>query len=64
MLIIKVKSPKSLDAALKEYKNKFRRVGIANELRERQQFKKDSIKKREEKKKAIYIEKKRREEDI
>ena len=63
MLIIPVKNPKDIDRALKNLKNKVSRIGLVRELRERQAYKKPSVKKREMKAKAIYIEKKNREEN-
>jgi len=59
MLIIKVEGGKdTLEKALKRYKRKFEKTKILRELRERKNFTKKSVKKREQKKKAIYIQKK------
>jgi len=44
----------NIDKALKRFKRKFNMIGIASELREREQFKKPSVKKREVKQKAKY----------
>ena len=55
MLIIKVKEGEKIERALKRYKNKHRNTKVMQEVRERKNFKKKSVKKREEKNKAIYI---------
>jgi len=54
MLIIKVHEGENIDKALKRFKRKFNMIGIARELREREQFTKPSVKKREVKQKAKY----------
>jgi small subunit ribosomal protein S21 len=48
MLIINIKDHGSLDRALKVLKRKFDQVGTVRELRERKEFKKPSVKRREE----------------
>lgn len=58
MIIIKVENKISLEKALKKYKKKFDNLKISKELRDRKQFKKKSVKRREEIQKAEYIEKK------
>jgi small subunit ribosomal protein S21 len=58
MIIIEVKDKNSLERALKKYKRKFDNIGIMKELRNRKNFKKKSIKRREEIKKAIHVQKK------
>ena len=58
MIIIEVKDKNSLERSLKQYKRKFDSIGIMKELRNRKNFKKKSIKRREEIKKAIYVQKK------
>ncbi|MFM2195526.1 MAG: hypothetical protein RL092_1126 [Bacteroidota bacterium] len=55
MLIIPVKEGESIDKALKKFKKKFERTGVVKELRNRQQFTKKSVRRREEVKKAVYI---------
>lgn len=55
MLIIDVK--KGIEIALKQYKNKVHKVRQIQELRERQQFVKPSVKKRDQVIKAKYIQK-------
>lgn len=62
MLIIKVKDGEKIDRALKRYKNKYNKTGVMKELRNRQEFVKKSVKKRQQIKKAIYIQKLRDEE--
>ena len=59
MLIIETSKYKSIDQALKAYKNKHSKVKLIQELRERKTFTKPSIKRREEILKASYIESKR-----
>jgi len=58
MLIINIKDNESIDRALKQYKNKFRRSGQMKQLRNRKYFTKPSIARREEVLKAVYIEEK------
>lgn len=58
MISIDLKKYKSLEHALKVYKQKHNKLGIVKELRERQEFVKPSVKKRAEKLKAEYIQKK------
>lgn len=57
MLKIKIKKGENIDIALKRYKTKFKRTKIIEQLRERKEYKKPSVKKRESKLKAIYINK-------
>lgn len=57
MIKIDVLKYKSLDQALKAYKQKHNRIGIVKELRDRQEFEKPSVTRRKEKLKAIYKEK-------
>ena len=57
MILIEVQKHKSIEAALKAYKNKHNKIGIVKELRERQTFTKPSIKRREEVLKAKYKQK-------
>lgn len=59
MLIIDPSKYKSIDQALKAYKNKHSKVKLIQELRERKTFTKPSVKRREEILKASYIESKR-----
>jgi small subunit ribosomal protein S21 len=57
MIKIDVLKYKSLDQALKAYKQKHNRIGIVKELRDRQEFEKPSVTRRKEKLKAAYKEK-------
>lgn len=59
MLIVDISKYKSIDQALKAYKNKHSKVKLIQELRERKTFTKPSVKRREEILKASYIESKR-----
>lgn len=54
MIIINVKEGETIDRALKRYKQKHRRIGIMNELRERKHFAKPSVERRNEILKAKY----------
>jgi len=56
MLIIDVKDGDSIDKALKKYKRKYQRVGILRELRDRKQYTKPSVEKREQRLNAKYRE--------
>lgn len=56
MLIIKVQEGEKIDKALKRYKRKFRNTKIQQELRDRKQYTKPSVRKREETQKARYKE--------
>jgi small subunit ribosomal protein S21 len=58
MIIIDVTKFSSIEQALKVYKNKTNKIGTVRELRDRQEFVKPSVKRREEVLKAKYIEKK------
>ena len=56
MIIIKV--DKGIEKALKKYKNKWRKLKIGEELRNRKKYEKKSAKNRKKKLKAIDIEEK------
>ena len=60
MIIIDVQKYKTIEHALKIYKQKHNKIGITKELRDRQTFTKPSIKRREEVLNATYIQKKYR----
>lgn len=64
MLIIDVKDNESIDRALKRYKRKFLRTGLMQELRQRKQFTKPSVRRRNEVLKAVYKESKRLNEGL
>jgi len=59
MIIIDLSKEKSIETALRTYKQKVQKTKQIQKLRERQEFVKPSDKKRTEKSKAIYIEQKR-----
>jgi len=56
MIKIEVSGKMSIDAALKKYKAKYTKIGIAKELFERKEFKKKSVERREEISRARYRE--------
>ena len=58
MILIDLKKYKSLDQALKVYKQKTNKIGTVKELRDRQEFVKPSVKKRAQNLKAQYVQKK------
>jgi len=55
MIVIPVTEGESIERAIKRYKRKFEKTGILKELRNRKDFKKPSIRKREQYLKAKYI---------
>ena len=57
MLIINVKSDESIDRALKRYKRKFKRTRVLKELRNRKNFVKPSVRRRNEILNAEYRQK-------
>ena len=57
MLQISVKEGESIERALKKYKKKFERTGVLKELRERKEYTKKSIVRRQQIIKAEYVEK-------
>jgi small subunit ribosomal protein S21 len=59
MIIIDLSKEKSIETALRTYKNKVQKTKQIQQLRDRQVYIKPSVKKRDEKLKAIYIEQKR-----
>ena len=63
MLIIKVKEGESIERALKRYKRKHRNVKITNEIRERKQYTKKSVKRRAQIQKAEYVQRLKEEND-
>jgi len=64
MLIIKLKEGENIEKALKRFKRKVNETKLIPNLREREQFVKPSVKKREMKKKAVYIQDLRRREGM
>ena len=57
MLIIPVKEGENIDRALKRYRREYRNTKVLQEIRDRKQYTKPSIAKREQLKKAQYKEK-------
>ena len=57
MLQIPVKEGESIERALKKYNKKFERTGVLKELRERKEYIKKSIVRRQQIIKAEYVEK-------
>ncbi len=55
MLIIKVKDGEKIDRALKRLKRKFRDTQVLQTLRDKKQFTKKSVERRQQIKKAEYI---------
>jgi small subunit ribosomal protein S21 len=64
MIIIEVNGKDSIERALKKFKRKFDNTKVLRELRNRQSYTKKSVERRDEVKKAIYLEQKRKEEEI
>ena len=54
MLIIPVKEGENIERAIKKYKKKFEKTKVMRELRERKQFTKPSVSKRQERIRASY----------
>lgn len=63
MLIVKVEGNMTIEKALKTLKRKWDKTKTIKELRERKEFKKKSVKRRDEIKRAAYIQKKYRNND-
>ena len=59
MIIIDLSKEKTIESALRTYKNKVQKTKQIQRLRQRQEFVKPSVKKRSEKLKAIYVQQKR-----
>jgi small subunit ribosomal protein S21 len=55
MIIINLNNEKSIESALRTYKQKVQKTKQIQKLREKQQFVKPSVKKRTERLKAIYV---------
>ena len=58
MIILDLQKYKSIEHALKVYKQKHNKIGTVQELRDRQTFTKPSVKRRKEVLNAIYKQKK------
>ena len=61
MIIVDVSENESIERALKKYKLKYNRAGVMRELRDRKQYNKPSVRRRNEKLKAVYRQKKQAE---
>ena len=55
MIIVPVKEGENIERALKKFKRKFEKTGVAKELRRRQQLEKPSVTQPDEKMHAIYV---------
>ncbi len=63
MLIVTISDKITIDRALKIMKGKVAKTKIMKELRDRQEFVKPSVRRRDEIKKAIHVQKLRQEEE-
>ncbi|MDX2305891.1 MAG: 30S ribosomal protein S21 [Microscillaceae bacterium] len=61
MIIIQIKDNESIEKALRRYKRKVQDTNLHKQVRDRQFFEKDSVKKRNTLLKAAYRERKKRE---
>jgi small subunit ribosomal protein S21 len=59
MLVIELNKEKNIENALKTLKNKVQKTRLIQQLRERQEYVKPSVKRRSEILKAKYVQKKR-----
>jgi small subunit ribosomal protein S21 len=62
MLIVKVDNKTPIEKALKLFKSKVIKTKLMTELKQRKEFTKNSIKRRDEVKKAVYSQKTKRED--
>lgn len=60
MIVVPIKEGENIERALKKFKRKFEKTGVMRELRSRQQFTKESDRRREKMEKAIYVQKMQR----
>ena len=63
MILVPVKEGENIEKALKKFKRKFEKTGVIKELRNRQQFEKPSVVKRQQKIHAIYVQQLKRNEE-
>ncbi|MBR2261835.1 MAG: 30S ribosomal protein S21 [Paludibacteraceae bacterium] len=63
MIVVPVKEGENIEKALKKFKRKFEKTGVIKELRNRQQFEKPSVVKRQQKIHAIYVQQLKRNEE-
>ncbi len=64
MLIIPVKDGENIDRALKRFKRKFQQTKTMKQLRERKQYVKPSVSKRQQRIKAKYVQRLRTQDEI
>ena len=64
MLVVKVKDGEKIERALKRLKRKFRDTQVLQTLRDKKQFTKKSVEKRQNLKKAQYIQSLREKENM
>ena len=57
MLIVEVNKEKSIESALRIFKQKVQKTKLVKELRERKEYVKSSVRKRTEKLKAVHVQK-------
>ena len=62
MLIVKVDNKTPIEKALKLFKSKVIKTKLMTKLKQRKEFTKNSIKRRDEVKKAVYSQKTKRED--
>lgn len=58
MIIIQIQKDKNIENALKQLKNKVQKTKMVQELRDRQEYVKPSVRRRSQILKAIYLQKK------
>ncbi len=63
MIIVPVKQGQNIERALKQFKRKFERTGVAKELRNRKAYIKPSVARRKRMQHAVYVQKMQEEED-
>ena len=63
MIVVPVKEGENIEKVLKKFKRKFEKTGVIKELRNRQQFEKPSVVKRQQKIHAIYVQQLKRTEE-
>ncbi len=64
MLIIPVKDGENIDRALKRFKRKFQQTKTMKQLRERKQYVKPSVSRRQQRIKAKYVQRLRTQDEI
>lgn len=55
MIIVPIKEGENIEKALKKFKRKFEKTGVIRELRNRKNFEKPSVVRRNQIQKAIYV---------